>query len=311
MLAAAGRRGGNLFLDDSAAAKAGRGQKTNDDLSAAEIFDSSRFNYDSDEDEEGAAEGADDEEGADEEAVQQLQQVAEQQQGQEQEEGEGEEEGVVDIVLPPPRGVRVKTAEFVKSSVNVEQCPPARFPEFAVIGRSNVGKSSLINLLTGRNSLAMVSKTPGKTRCINHFIINGAWYLVDLPGYGYARTSKGNVVEWNRFTREYFTERDTLVTVLLLVDASIPPMPLDVSCAAWFAQAEIPFTIVFTKLDKRKKGVSGSEENIAAFEAKVEEACGYLPPTILTSSRSGKGKNELLAHVAQLRDFFNKQRHGM
>lgn len=100
-------------------------------------------------------------------------------------------------------------------------------------------------------------------------------------------------------------------SVLLLVDASIPPMPLDVSCAAWFAQAEIPFTIVFTKLDKRKKGVSGSEENIAAFEAKVEEACGYLPPTILTSSRSGKGKNELLAHVAQLRDFFNKQRHGM
>ncbi|EFN59273.1 hypothetical protein CHLNCDRAFT_17068, partial [Chlorella variabilis] len=205
------------------------------------------------------------------------------------------------------RGVRVKSAEFVKSSTSVEQCPPARYPEFAVIGRSNVGKSSLINMLTGRNALAMVSKTPGKTRLINHFLINGAWFLVDLPGYGYARASKGSVVEWNRFTREYFVERETLVTVLLLVDSSIPPMPLDISCAAWFAEAGIPFTVVFTKLDKRKKGASPSDDNIAAFEQVwLGWACGYAPPTVLTSSKSGKGRSELLAHVAQLRELFNK-----
>ena len=106
--------------------------------------------------------------------------------------------------LPAARNVRVKSAEFIKSSVSVKDCPPAVYPEFAIIGRSNVGKSSLINLLTGRSSLAMVSKTPGKTRCINHFLINGAWYLVDLPGYGYARQSKDTVLSWNKFTREYF-----------------------------------------------------------------------------------------------------------
>ncbi|KAL4423508.1 hypothetical protein ABPG77_003641 [Micractinium sp. CCAP 211/92] len=292
--AAAGRRG-NMFLDDAAARP-----PPSDEQSAARLFDSSRFNYDSDEEEE-----EEQQRGAAAEAGEQQQQRPAASPG---EEGDG---GVLEVPLPPPRGVRVKTAEFIKSSVNVAQCPPPRFPEFAVIGRSNVGKSSLINLLTGRSSLAMVSKTPGKTRCINHFLINGAWYLVDLPGYGYARTSKGNVVEWNRFTREYFTERETLVTVLLLVDASIPPMALDISCAAWFAEAEIPFTIVFTKLDKRKKGGPPAEENIAAFEAQVEEACGYVPPTILTSSKNGKGRNELLAHVAQLREFYNKQHHGM
>ncbi|KAL4437187.1 hypothetical protein ABPG75_004326 [Micractinium tetrahymenae] len=294
--ASAGRRG-NLFLDDSAARP-----RPDDEQSAAKLFDSSRFNYDSDDDDE-----------EDEQQHGAAPVAAGQQQQQQAAGGPEEADNAVplEVALPPPRGVRVKSAEFIKSSVNVAQCPPPRFPEFAVIGRSNVGKSSLINMLTGRSSLAMVSKTPGKTRCINHFLINGAWYLVDLPGYGYARTSKGNVVEWNRFTREYFTERETLVTVLLLVDASIPPMALDISCAAWFAEAEVPFTVVFTKLDKRKKGGPPAEENIAAFEAQVEEACGYAPPTILTSSKSGKGRNELLAHVAQLREFFNKQRHGM
>ncbi|KAI7841072.1 hypothetical protein COHA_005300 [Chlorella ohadii] len=292
--AAAGKRG-NVFLDDSpqqGRRRSGRGGSDDEPYSAAKLFDSSRFNYDSDEEEE--------------EEAQQTGSAADAASSA----AAPEQEQAVEIVLPPPRGVRVKTAEFIKSSVNVEQCPPPRFPEFAVIGRSNVGKSSLINMLTGRSSLAMVSKTPGKTRCINHFLINGSWYLVDLPGYGYARTSKGNVLEWNRFTREYFAERETLVTVLLLVDASIPPMPLDISCAAWFAEAEVPFTVVFTKLDKRKKGTPPAEENIAAFEAAVADACGYMPPSILTSSKSGQGRNELLAHVAQLRDFFTKQNHS-
>ncbi|KAL6777565.1 ENGB1 [Auxenochlorella protothecoides x Auxenochlorella symbiontica] len=139
----------------------------------------------------------------------------------------------------PAAHSRVKSATFVKSSVTVDQCPHATHPEFAVIGRSNVGKSSLINMLTKRTSLAMVSKTPGKTRCINHFLINNSWYLVDLPGYGYAKTSKANVKLWNDFTREYFVNRETLVAVLLLVDASIPPRDLDVEAAAWFASADV------------------------------------------------------------------------
>ncbi|PRW58204.1 GTP-binding protein [Chlorella sorokiniana] len=295
--AAAGKRG-NVFLDDTpqrgSKRQPGRGGSSDEPYSAAKLFDSSRFNYDSDEEEE----------------EEEQQQAGSATDTATPAAAAAAVEQVVEVALPPPRGVRVKTAEFIKSSVNVEQCPPPRFPEFAVIGRSNVGKSSLINMLTGRSSLAMVSKTPGKTRCINHFLINGSWYLVDLPGYGYARTSKGNVLEWNRFTREYFAERETLVTVLLLIDASIPPMPLDISCAAWFAEAEIPFTVVFTKLDKRKKGSPPAEENIAAFEAAVADACGYVPPTLLTSSRSGQGRNELLAHVAQLREFFTKQNHS-
>lgn len=212
------------------------------------------------------------------------------------------------IQLPPPRNIRVRSAEFIKSSVKVEDCPPAIYPEFAVIGRSNVGKSSIINLLTGRNSLAMVSKTPGKTRCINHFLINNAWYLVDLPGYGYAKTSKENVLMWNKFTREYFLERETLVSVLLLVDASIPPMELDIACAEWLADAETPFTVVYTKIDKRKKGVPAPQENIAAFENRLAESYENLPPALATSSRIGAGKMDLLTHIAQLRALYNSHK---
>jgi GTP-binding protein len=221
----------------------------------------------------------------------------------EEQEGDAASSGI--IKLPPARNVKVKTAEFIKSSVTTEQCPAAIYPEFAVIGRSNVGKSSLINLLTGRNSLAMVSKTPGKTKCINHFLINNAWYLVDLPGYGYARTSKDNVLGWNKFTREYFLERETLVSVLLLIDASIPPMPIDLACANWLGEAEVPYTLVYTKVDKRKKGIPDAAENIAAFEEKLMEKWDDLPSAVATSSRSGAGRNELLSHIARLRSLYN------
>lgn len=219
-----------------------------------------------------------------------------------------EAEGTRTDNLPKPKKVKVQTADFIKSSVRVDDCPPAVYPEFAVIGRSNVGKSSLINMLTGRNSLAMVSKTPGKTKCINHFLINASWYLVDLPGYGYARTSKANVMGWNKFTREYFGERETLVTVFLLVDASIPPMELDLACAWWFAESEIPCTIVYTKLDKKKKGCPPSDENISEFERRLREKLdsSMLPPRIKTSSKNGKGKVELLNHIAQLRALWNE-----
>mmetsp|Transcript_6205 Transcript_6205/g.17172 ORF Transcript_6205/g.17172 Transcript_6205/m.17172 type:complete len:291 (-) Transcript_6205:1293-2165(-) len=215
----------------------------------------------------------------------------------------------VDPTLPTPSkkktarrpSPKVTSAEFIKSSVTLDQCPAPLYPEFAVIGRSNVGKSSLINMLTGRNSLAMVSKTPGKTKCINHFLINKSWYLVDLPGIGYARTSKENIAMWNKFTREFFLHRDTLVNVFLLVDASIEPMDIDVESAKWFGESEIPFTVVYTKLDKKKKKGSGSDENIAAFEERLLEWFEELPRSVQTSSREGLGKGNLLGLISEMR----------
>ena len=206
--------------------------------------------------------------------------------------------------LPPPTNTRVKAAEFMKSSVELDQCPKEGPPEFAVIGRSNVGKSSLINMLTGRRSLAMVSKSPGKTQCINHFTINGgAWYLVDLPGYGYARRSKDQRRAFEAFTRAYLKGRRTLAMAFLLVDASIPPQAADLDYAQWLASAGVPFSLVFTKADKRKKGGKRARDNADAFRRALVEAKGLplVPPSVLTSASTGAGKQELLALIASLR----------
>ncbi|CAL5220484.1 g2511 [Coccomyxa viridis] len=224
--------------------------------------------------------------------------------------------------LPKPTNVRVKKAAYVKSSVSLEQCPKPKLPEFAVIGRSNVGKSSLINMLTGQGALAKVSKTPGKTICINHFLINDSWYLVDLPGYGYAQRSKASRLEWSAFTKEYFLKRETLANVLLLVDSSIPVQEADVECASWLADAQVPFSLVFTKTDKRKKGIPGPQQNIEAFQAALlrdfeslpavfhtdsEELLkewDEVPAVFITSSREGEGRQQLMHYIAQLRMLF-------
>lgn len=195
----------------------------------------------------------------------------------------------------------------MKSSTTLDSCPPAVLPEFAVIGRSNVGKSSLINMLTGQKALALVSKTPGKTTCINHFLINNNWHLVDLPGYGYAKRSRTSRVEWRIFTQKYFLERPTLAAVLLLVDASIPPQPADLDAADWLGNAQVPFTIVFTKTDKKKKKTSTAMQNIAAFKKEMLAEWENLPPLLSTSCKSNTGKGELLAHIAQLRDEFRAE----
>ncbi|KAK9904966.1 hypothetical protein WJX75_006599 [Coccomyxa subellipsoidea] len=234
------------------------------------------------------------------------------------------------LELPKAQNVRVKKAEFVKSSTNMAQCPQPKLPEFAVIGRSNVGKSSLINMLTGQAALAKVSKTPGKTIYINHFLINDSWYLVDLPGYGYAQRSKASRLEWSGFTKEYFLKRETLANVLLLVDASVPVQQPDLECASWLADAQVPFSLVFTKTDKRKKKCPSPRENIQAFQAALlrdfenlplifetdsETQKGHaeeellkewdaVPNVLTTSSRKGDGRRELLAYIAQLRDLF-------
>lgn len=208
---------------------------------------------------------------------------------------------VASLGLPPPRDVRVKTARYITSSVDPKGCPPPNLPEFAFIGRSNVGKSSLINALTGTPGLAQVSKTPGKTRCINHFLINDAWYLVDLPGYGYAKQSRTDRDAWAAFTQAYFVDRPSLACAFLLADGSVPPQPADVEAAAWLAEAGVPFGVVLTKADKRKKGAPPPEENVAALKAAFLTQLETLPPMWATSSVTGTGRKELLAYMSQLR----------
>ncbi|GLI58595.1 hypothetical protein VaNZ11_000323 [Volvox africanus] len=210
--------------------------------------------------------------------------------------------------LPNPTNVKVKTAEYLQSCVKVPDCPAPRFPEFAVIGRSNVGKSSLINMLTGRKDLALVSKQPGKTKCINHFLINGSWYFVDLPGYGYAKVGAQGRQQFDAFTREYFKMRPNLAMVFLLVDASIPPQKVDLEYANWLTDNEVPFTLVFTKADKRRKGVPSSarDSHVTSFKRSLLKDLAFLPPTILTSAAKGLGRGELLNFIAGLRVAFER-----
>ncbi|EPS69928.1 hypothetical protein M569_04833, partial [Genlisea aurea] len=207
-------------------------------------------------------------------------------------------------------GVEVVNAEFVKSSVRTEDCPSDGLPEFALVGRSNVGKSSLLNSIVRRKRLALTSKKPGKTQCINHFLINGSWYLVDLPGYGYASAPKELKTDWNRFTKDYFLNRSTLVSVFHLIDASIPAKMIDLEYARWLGQNQIPTTLVFTKCDKRKKKKSGgkrAEENVEDFQRlMIGDVFHTPPPWIMTSSVTNVGREEILLHMSQLRNYWLK-----
>jgi GTP-binding protein len=141
----------------------------------------------------------------------------------------------------------------------------------------------------------------GKTKCINHFLINDSWYLVDLPGYGYAKSSKDMRIAWNEFTKLYFLERETLALVMLLIDASIPPQLIDVACAAWLHKADVPFMVVFTKADKRKKRGPDSDTNVAAFLEELEAELGGVPEAFVTSATEGRGGTDVLHHLAKLR----------
>ncbi|GFH06813.1 EngB-type G domain-containing protein [Haematococcus lacustris] len=183
-------------------------------------------------------------------------------------------------------------------------------PEFAVIGRSNVGKSSLINALTGNDKLAKVSKEPGATKLINHFLIDDGWCLVDLPGYGFSKTAgKAAREEWLSFTKDFFISRDALVHVLLLVDASLPPQAVDIDCANWLAECQVPFCIVFTKVDNRKKDLPTPAANIKAFKTMLAADWEALPWCFETSSRTGTGKAQLLGYLASLRQL-HRQHQG-
>lgn len=189
----------------------------------------------------------------------------------------------------------IKSAEFVVSNSRVETCPTTGLPEYAFIGRSNVGKSSLINMLTGRKGLAMTSQKPGKTQLINHFIINKEWHLVDLPGYGYARLSKDGRDGLRRMIEDYVLERRELVCLFVLLDARLEPQKIDLEFIEWLGEESVPFALVFTKADKLSKGKLSA--NISAYKDRLLEAWEELPPLFITSSEERTGREELLNYI--------------
>lgn len=194
--------------------------------------------------------------------------------------------------------MEVKTAEFVISAPVVNMCPADTKPEYAFIGRSNVGKSSLINMLCRNKKLAKTSATPGKTLLINHFIINKEWYLVDLPGYGYAKRSKTEIAKLDRMIRGYILQRHQIVSVFVLVDVRLEPQAIDVEFINWLGQSGVPFCIVFTKADKLSQGKVNT--NVEEYKRKLLETWEELPPYIVTSSENKQGRDELLEYIEKI-----------
>ncbi len=191
-----------------------------------------------------------------------------------------------------------KKAEFVISNTDYTKCPKADKPEIAFIGRSNVGKSSLINMLTSRKNLAKTSSRPGKTQLINHFKIDDSWYLVDLPGYGYAKTSKKNRAAWGRMIEDYILNRENLQIVFVLVDSRLDPQRIDIEFINWLGENSIPLALVFTKGDKQS--VNKGQQNIAKFRKVLKKTWAELPPIALTSSESGLGKEVLSEYISEI-----------
>lgn len=189
----------------------------------------------------------------------------------------------------------IRDAHFVTSSAQLAQCPPPTLPEYAFIGRSNVGKSSLLNRLTGYSKLAKTSSTPGKTQLINHFLINEAWYLVDLPGYGYAKVSQREREKWRQLIRAYLRKRETLTCCFVLLDSRLPPQQVDVDFLRYLGEQAIPFVLVFTKADKQS--VARTDELIAAYRAHLLETWEEVPPLFITSAETGLGRDDLLAFI--------------
>jgi GTP-binding protein len=192
----------------------------------------------------------------------------------------------------------IKDAKFVVSNTDITKCPEDGKPEYAFIGRSNVGKSSLINMLTDRKNLAKTSGTPGKTQLINHFIINDDWYLVDLPGYGYARTSRSNRSKWEKFISEYLTQRTTLINIFVLLDSRLEPQKIDIEFMTWCAEEQLPFSMVFTKIDKLSS--SALQKNLAAYKKEMLKLWAEMPPVFTTSAESKFGREKLLNYIGQI-----------
>lgn len=200
--------------------------------------------------------------------------------------------------------MKISSAEFTISSPNYKQCPSGGLPEYAFIGRSNVGKSSLINMLTGVKGLAKTSSRPGKTQLINHFLINKEWYLVDLPGYGYARTSKTARGGWSTMIRDYLLHREQLANTFILVDSRIPPQRIDVEFICSMGESGVPLTIVYTKTDKEKQREVMT--NIKAMKNALAPVWEELPPMLLTSSLTGYGRDAVLDQIETINQSLNQ-----
>lgn len=194
--------------------------------------------------------------------------------------------------------MNITSAKFEISNSDVTKCPDTSRHEYAFIGRSNVGKSSLINMLTGRKGLAMTSSTPGKTTLINHFLINDEWYIVDLPGYGYARHGKKMQAEIRRIIEDYILERVQMTNLFVLIDSRHDPQPIDLEFMEWLGENEVPFAIVFTKLDKLTP--AAGKKQTAKYLDRLREQWEELPPVFYTSSTDRRGRTELLDYIEEL-----------
>ena len=194
--------------------------------------------------------------------------------------------------------MRITSAEFVISNQEVSKCTQHKMPEYAFIGRSNVGKSSLINMLVERKQLAKTSGKPGKTQLINHFLINSNWYLVDLPGYGYAKVSKSSKKIFQKFITNYFEKRKQLVSAFVLIDIRHKPQPIDLEFLTWLGENHIPFGLVFTKADKLKVGEIRSA--VEAYQDELLQTWEACPPHFVTSASDGRGRDDLLAYIVQI-----------
>lgn len=192
----------------------------------------------------------------------------------------------------------IKSAEFVISNTDVKKCPASSLPEYAFIGRSNVGKSSLINMLSQRKGLAMTSQKPGKTQLINHFLINNEWHLVDLPGYGFARVGQSNRERLKSIIEDYILEREQLTNLFILLDCRHEPQKIDLEFIEWAGENGVPFALVFTKADKLSKGKLAS--NIEAYKQTLLESWEELPPIFITSSEAKEGRDELLNYIEDI-----------
>jgi GTP-binding protein len=199
----------------------------------------------------------------------------------------------------------IRSARFIKSSTKLNDCPEADRPEYAFIGRSNVGKSSLINMLAGRTKLAKISSTPGKTQTINHFIINETWYLADLPGYGYAKVSKSSRKQWSGFIAEYITKRENMVSLFVLIDSRHEPFKSDYDFMKFLGLNEIPFARIFTKSDKINS--SRLTRNLTVHDKLMLETWESLPPTFISSVLTKEGREDILKYIEETLTFFEKR----
>lgn len=199
--------------------------------------------------------------------------------------------------------MEITSAEFVISNTDVKKCPAGTFPEYAFIGRSNVGKSSLINMLTARKGLAMTSATPGKTMLINHFLINKNWYLVDLPGYGYARRGQKGKDQIRTIIEDYILEREQMTNLFLLIDSRLEPQKIDLEFMEWLGENGIPFSIIFTKADKLKSG--RLKMNINAYLRELSKQWEELPPYFISSSENRTGRTEILDYIESINKNLN------